>query len=328
MSMMLRAMSSALAPSLTMYVSGLSRSDISDRLQRADELHRMRGRAPRGASPSWRRSARTSRSSSSRQPSATVIWPGLLRSTRASITDPISPTSGAAIGWLLSISAAAMSTWMNLASGLHCGASPVAEQPVQAGADQHHDVGCFSASERAVAADCGWSSGSRPLAIDIGTYGMPVASMKLPDPVVRLCVRGALAEHDQRPLGVGEQVDRAIHRLGPGNCRGAGSTSRLSDRRAGLCGIEVAEHRCRDVEVDPAGTAGDRGADRAGDAAADVLGPADAVRGLGERLGRRELVHLLVVALLAGRRGAVRWIRRSGPSGSSSWWRWPARPGR
>ncbi len=53
----------------------------------------------------------------------------------------------------------------------------VAEQPVQAGTDEHHDVGlACSASERAVAADCGWSSGSRPFAIDIGRYGTPVVS--------------------------------------------------------------------------------------------------------------------------------------------------------
>src|SRR5882724_4356132 len=35
-----------------------------------------------------------------------------------------------------------------------------------------------SASERAAAADCGWSSGSKPLAMDMGRKGMPVVSMK------------------------------------------------------------------------------------------------------------------------------------------------------
>ncbi len=48
--------------------------------------------------------------SSSRHGAGAVIRPGLLRSTRASITEPTSPTSGAAMGWLLSISVAAMST--------------------------------------------------------------------------------------------------------------------------------------------------------------------------------------------------------------------------
>ena len=32
--------------------------------------------------------------------------------------------------------------------------------------------------ERAAAADCGWSSGKRPFAIDIGRNGMPVVSIK------------------------------------------------------------------------------------------------------------------------------------------------------
>ena len=49
-------------------------------------------------------------SSSSRHSVCTVIWPGFARSRRASITEPMSPTSGAAMGWLLSISLAAMST--------------------------------------------------------------------------------------------------------------------------------------------------------------------------------------------------------------------------
>src|SRR6185312_9853929 len=47
-----------------------------------------------------------------------------LCSMSACISEPMSPASGAAIGWLLSNSAASMSTWMNLASGFHCGASP------------------------------------------------------------------------------------------------------------------------------------------------------------------------------------------------------------
>ena len=54
----------------------------------------------------------------------------------------------------------------------------------------------------------------------------------------------------------------------------------------------------RQVEIDAAGAAGQRGADRARDAHADVLGMQHAERGLGERLGDGELVHLLVVALL------------------------------
>ena len=62
-------------------------------------------------------------------------------------------------------------------------------------------------------------------------------------------------------------------------------------------------HRLREelrgqVEVYAAGATRQRGADRARDADADVLGMQHAERRLGERLGDRELVHLLVVALL------------------------------
>ncbi len=89
-----------------------------------------------------------------------------------------------------------------------------------------------------------------------------------------------------------------VDRLGFGQL----ARSRVDDppqRRRGLLGVDdLAEHRGRDVEVDPAGTAGHRGADRPGDAAADVLGPRYPVGRLGEHLGRRQLVHLLVVAAL------------------------------
>ncbi len=115
--------------------------------------------------------------SSSRQAAGAAIWPGLVRSASASSTDSMSPTSGAAMGWLLSSSLGSMSTWMNFASGFHCGASPWFSSQLRRAPTSITTSAFFSASERAVAADCGWSSGSRPLAIDIGTYGMPVDSM-------------------------------------------------------------------------------------------------------------------------------------------------------
>jgi hypothetical protein len=54
----------------------------------------------------------------------------------------------------------------------------------------------------------------------------------------------------------------------------------------------------RKVQVHAAGTAGQRRADGAGDAHADVLGVEHAEGRLAQRLGNRELVHFLVVALL------------------------------
>jgi len=92
------------------------------------------------------------------------------------MTEPTSPTSGAAMGWLLSISAGAMSTWMNFASGFHTGASPWLSSQFSRAPMSMTTSARRSASDRAVAADCGWSSGSSPLAMDMGTYGMPVVS--------------------------------------------------------------------------------------------------------------------------------------------------------
>ena len=85
---------------------------------------------------------------------------------------------------------------------------------------------------------------------------------------------------------------------GAGSWRGAGSTTRRSDAVAGGRVDDLAEHGGRDVEVDPAGTSGYCGADRAGDTAADVLDPVHPIGGLDERFRGCQLVELLVVAAL------------------------------
>ena len=59
------------------------------------------------------------------------------------------------MGWLLSISVAEMSTWMNFASGFHCGASPKPSSQLSRAPTSITTSARFSASERAVAADCG-----------------------------------------------------------------------------------------------------------------------------------------------------------------------------
>jgi hypothetical protein len=93
--------------------------------------------------------------SASRHTEGAAICPGNVCSTSASITEPMSPTNGAAIGWLESISLAAMSTWMNFASGFHCGASPCPSNQFSRAPTSSTTSACFSASDRAVAADCG-----------------------------------------------------------------------------------------------------------------------------------------------------------------------------
>ncbi len=174
----------------------------------------------------------------------------------------------------------------------------VTEQPVQPCADEHHHVGPLQRQR---------SGGGRRLRVVVGQQALRHRHRhvrhtggldEFADLLVGLRVRRALAEHDQRPLRVGQQVDRGVDRLGLGQL----ARRRVDDppqRRRRLLRIDhLAEHRGRDVEVDPSGPAGHRGADRTGNAAADVLGPRYSVRRLGEHLGRRQLVHLLVVTAL------------------------------
>ena len=85
---------------------------------------------------------------------------------------------------------------------------------------------------------------------------------------------------------------------GAGICAGAASMTLTSDFCAGLGVHHLAEQLGRQIEIDAARTARHRGADRARHADADVGGMQHAERRLAERLGDRELVHLLVVALL------------------------------
>jgi hypothetical protein len=107
-----------------------------------------------------------------------------------------------------------------------------------------------------------------------------------PDLLVRLRIGGTLAQYHQRPLRVGEQVDRAVDRL---RCRQL--TRRVEDppqRRVRRCGIDdFSEHRGWDVEIDSAGATRHRGPDRSGDAEADVFDPVHLIGGLGERFRRR-----------------------------------------
>ena len=85
---------------------------------------------------------------------------------------------------------------------------------------------------------------------------------------------------------------------GAGICAGAG-VDHLHQRLLALLGVHhLAEQLGRQIEIDAAGTARHRRADRARHADADVGGMQHAERRLAERLGDGELVHLLVVALL------------------------------
>ena len=85
---------------------------------------------------------------------------------------------------------------------------------------------------------------------------------------------------------------------GAGSWAGAGSMTLTSDLAAGLRVHHLSEQFARQIEIDAARTTGNRCADRARHADADVRGMQHAERRLAERLGNRQLVHLFVVALL------------------------------
>ena len=65
----------------------------------------------------------------------------------ACITEPMSPTSGAAIGWLLSNSAGLDVDLDELGVGIPLRRLAVAEQPIEPGTDEHDNVG-FAQSQR------------------------------------------------------------------------------------------------------------------------------------------------------------------------------------
>ncbi len=115
---------------------------------------------------------------------------------------------------------------------------------------------------------------------------------------IGLRVRRALAENDQRPLGALQQVERALHGVRRRDLAWRGIDHLDQRVLPGFRVDRLREQLGRQVEIDAARAAGDRGADRARHADADVLGVQDAERGLGVRPGDGELVHLLVVALL------------------------------
>ena len=219
--------------------------------------------------------------------------------------EPMSPTTGASMRTLLSASCGEMSTWMKRWPPHDFAVAPPHVLPLPCDSSQLRRApisittsASGSTYERAADADCSCVSGRRPLAIDIGRYGMPGLLDERADVGVALRVCRALAEDDQRLLGTLQKIERALHRVRRRNLLRRGIDD-LDERVLARLGV----HRLREelggqVEIHAAGTARHRGADRARDADADVLRVQDAERGLAQRLGDRELVHLLVVALL------------------------------
>src|SRR5258708_40324772 len=98
-----------------------------------------------------------------------------MASSREATQEPISPTTGATISTLLSISLGSMSTWMNFLGAspqvlpLPCDSSQLRRAPISITTSLS-----LSTVERAAPAHCGWVSGSRPLAMLIGRKGTPL----------------------------------------------------------------------------------------------------------------------------------------------------------
>ena len=101
----------------------------------------------------------------------------------AATHEPMSPTTGASMRTLLSASCGEMSTWTNFCPPQSLEACPPHVLPLPCESSQLSRApisittsASGSTYERAADADCSCVSGSSPLAIDIGRYGMPVFS--------------------------------------------------------------------------------------------------------------------------------------------------------
>ena len=101
-------------------------------------------------------------------------------SSSADTHEPMSPTTGATISTLLSISLGSMSIWMNFFDPgspqvlpLPCDNSQLRRAPISITTSES-----FSTVERAAPAHCGCVSGRRPLAMLIGRNGMPLFSTR------------------------------------------------------------------------------------------------------------------------------------------------------
>jgi len=174
----------------------------------------------------------------------------------------------------------------------------VRQQPVQPGADQQHHVRVLQRRRAGRAGRERVGVGQEALGHAHRNVGDAARLHEGADRLVGLGVGGALAEHDQRPLGGFQDLERPGDRLGSG-VLGRGRVDHLDQRLlAGLGVHHLGEQLGGQVEVDAARTARAGGADGAGDADADVGRVQHPEGRLAQGLGDGELVHLLVVALL------------------------------
>ena len=238
----------------------------------------------------------------------------------------MSPTTGATISTLESISFGSMSIWMNFFGSVAPGlALAVRQQPVETRADQHHDVGLRQHRRARRAGALRMGVGQQALGHAHRQERHAALLDEAADRVVGLGVGRALAEDDQRALGALEHIERALDR---GRC-GYLRRRRIDhlDQRllAGLRVHHLAEQLGRQIEIDAARTA--RTQRRGWRARGRCRCPGRGARGTPPctaawrwRAGPSPRSRPA-----AGRRSRARTSRRSGSSGSSWWWRGPAR---
>ena len=184
---------------------------------------------------------------------------------------------------------------MRLTPGL---ALAVRQQPVQARADQHHDIGVLQHRRARRTRTLRMGVGQKTLAHAHRQERNAALLDQGADRVIGLRIGGAFAEDDQGALGTLEDIERALDRGRRGNlgrCRVDHLDERLG---SGLRVHHLREKLGGQIEIDAARTPRHRRPDRPRQADADVRGMQHAERRLAEGLGDRQLVHLFIVALL------------------------------
>ena len=115
---------------------------------------------------------------------------------------------------------------------------------------------------------------------------------------IGLGIGGTFAQNDQGSLGIFEQVQRPVYRIGTRNLFGRRVDHLDQGSQAGRVLHHLRKELGGEIQIDASGSARQGGANGAGDTNPNVLCMQDPVSGLAKRLGNGELIHLFVVALL------------------------------
>ena len=216
------------------------------------------------------------------------------------MTELMSPVTGAAIGRLLSSSAGSMSTWTKRQSADHCGGWPCPRSQFSRAPSSITTSAC---------ADRQRAGRHRRLRVVIGQQALGHRHRQERDTgglderrgsrLLGPRVGGALADHDQRPLRPGEQIQRPVDRLGRGQLA-RGRVDHLEQRLPGPPAASIVAPSTRRAGPGRPRPGRPETAVRMARATPIPISsrPLDPVGGLGQLLGRGHLIELLIVALL------------------------------